>query len=57
MKRGRGHWCWSCQQPKPNEAFSGRNHGPFRQVHAFFVVHVARGARASCAAARLLSAA
>ena len=27
MKRGRGHWCWSCQQTKPNEAFSGRNHG------------------------------
>lgn len=27
MKRGRGHWCWSCQQVKPNEAFSGGNHG------------------------------
>ena len=27
MKRGRGHWCWSCQQTKPNEAFSGRSHG------------------------------
>jgi hypothetical protein len=27
VKRGRGHWCWSCQQVKPNEAFSGGNHG------------------------------
>jgi hypothetical protein len=27
VKRGRGQWCWSCQQVKPNEAFSGRNHG------------------------------
>jgi hypothetical protein len=27
VRRGRGHWCWSCQQTKPNEAFSGRNHG------------------------------
>jgi hypothetical protein len=27
VKRGRGHWCWSCQQTKPNEAFSGGNHG------------------------------
>lgn len=27
MRRRRGHWCWSCQQTKPNEAFSGRNHG------------------------------
>ncbi|MCX5741445.1 MAG: DUF1016 N-terminal domain-containing protein [Proteobacteria bacterium] len=26
-KRERGHWCWSCQQTKPNEAFSGGNHG------------------------------
>ena len=27
VKRDRGHWCWSCQQTKPNEAFSGGNHG------------------------------
>jgi hypothetical protein len=27
VKRGRGHYCWSCQQTKPNEAFSGGNHG------------------------------
>jgi hypothetical protein len=27
MKRGRGQWCWACQTTKPNEAFSGGNHG------------------------------
>jgi hypothetical protein len=27
VKSGRGLWCWSCQQPKPNEAFSGGGHG------------------------------
>ena len=27
VKRGRGQWCWACQTTKPNEAFSGGNHG------------------------------
>lgn len=27
MKRSRGHWCWSCGRVRPNEAFSGRDHG------------------------------
>jgi hypothetical protein len=25
LKRERGHWCWSCQRTKPNEACSGSN--------------------------------
>lgn len=23
----RGHFCWSCGRRRPNEQFSGRNHG------------------------------
>jgi hypothetical protein len=43
MKRGRGHWCWSCQQTKPNEAFSGRNHG--RHLCRMCASHRRRAAR------------
>lgn len=27
MSRKRGHYCWCCQRRRPNERFSGRNHG------------------------------
>ena len=43
MKFGRGHWCWSCQQTKPNEAFSGRNHG--RHLCRMCASHRRRAAR------------